>query len=99
MFIMFLILSIASAGLFAYLANSGRTNFTGLTFVAAVILLFTTAVIHFDSVAVGKVETLKSVGMEPLSKSQVYEMSRKELDKCKKICTFEKTYYFVVEEK
>jgi len=99
MFITFLILSAVAISCFVYLAMKCYETFAGLTFVAAVILLFTTAVIHFDSVATGKIETLKSVGMEPLSTSQVYEMSRKELDKCKKIYTFEKTYYFVVEEK
>lgn len=98
MFIMFLILSIVSAGLFAYIAMKGCETFAGLTFVAAVILLFTTAIIHFDSVAVGKVETLKSIGLEPLSTEQIYEMSKKELGKCKKIYTFEKIYYFIVEE-
>ena len=99
MFITFLIFSVVAISCFVYLAMKGYETFAGLTFVAAVILLFSTATIHFDSVATGKVETLKSVGMEPLSTSQVYEMSRKELDKCKKFYTFDKVYYFVVEEK
>lgn len=98
MFIMFLILSMVAIGCFVYLAMKGYETFAGITFVAALVLLFTTAIIHFDSVTVGKVETLKSIGLEPLSKSQVYEMSRKDLDKCKKFYTFDKTYYFIVEE-
>lgn len=99
MFIMFLILSIAAVGCFVYLAMKGCETFAGLTFVAAVILLFATAVVHFDTVAVSKVETLKSIGLEPLSTEQVYEMSKKELGKCKTIYTFYKTYYFIIEEK
>lgn len=98
MFITFLIFSVVAISCFVYLAMKGCETFAGLTFVAAIVLLFTTAIIHFDSVAVSKVETLKSIGLEPLSTSQVYEMSKKELDKCKKIYTFEKTYYFIVEE-
>lgn len=99
MFIMFLILLIVSAGLFVYLAMKDYPTAAGITFLAVVILLFTTSVVHFDNVAVGKVETLKSVGFEPLSNSQVYEMSRKELDKCKSVYTFNGVYYFIVEEK
>lgn len=99
MFITFLLFSVVAISCFVHLAMKGCETFAGLTFVAALVLLLTTAIMHFDSVATSKIETLKSVGMEPLSTSQVYEMSRKELDKCKKICTFEKTYYFVVEEK
>lgn len=99
MFIMFLILLMVAIGCFVYLAMKDYLTAAGLTFVAAIILLFTTAIIHFDNVAVGKVETLKSVGFEPLSNSQVYEMSRKELDKCKSIYTFNGVHYFIVEEK
>lgn len=98
MFIMFLILSTVAIGCFVYTAMKGSSTVAGITFVIGLISLFITAIIHFDNVAVGKVETLKSIGLEPLSKSQVYEMSRKDLDKCKKIITFDKTYYFIVEE-
>lgn len=99
MFITFLIFSVVAISCFVYLAMKGYETFAGLTFVAAVILLFTTICIHFNTVAVGKIETLKSVGIEPLSSSQVYEMSRKELDKCMSIYTFDGMKYFIVEEK
>ena len=99
MFIMLLILSMIAAGCFVYFAMEGYLTASAIVFAAAVILSFTTAVIHFDNVAAGKVETLKSIGMEPLSNSQVYEMSRKELDKCKSIYTCNGIYYFRVEEK
>lgn len=99
MFIMFLILSMISVGCFVYFAMKDYLTASAIVFAAAVILSFTTAVIHFDNVAVSKVETLKSIGMEPLSNSQVYEMPRKELDKCKSIYTCNGVYYFIVEEK
>lgn len=99
MFIMFLILSMVVAGLFVYLAMKDYLTGAACTFVFAICLLFVTAIVHFDTVTVGKVEILKSIGMKPLPTSQVYEMSRKELDKCKKFYTFDKTYYFIVEER
>lgn len=99
MFIMFLILSMICAGCFVYFVMKDYLAVSPLAFAAAVIFLFITACIHFNTVAVGKVETLKSVGIEPLSNSQVYEMSRKELDKCMSIYTFDGMNYFIVEEK
>ena len=99
MFIMFLILSMICAGCFVYFAMKDYLTASAFTFVVAIVLWFSTALIHFNTVAVGKVETLKSVGIEPLSNSQVYEMSKKELDKCMSIYTFDGMNYFIVEEK
>lgn len=99
MFIMFLILSMVTTGCFIYLAMKGYSTAAGISFVIGLIFLLITTVVHYDSVTTGKVETLKSIGLEPLSTEQIYEMSRKDLDKCKRFYTFDKTYYFIVEEK
>lgn len=96
---MLLILSMICAGCFVYFAMKDSLTASALTFVAAIILWLVTVSVHFNTVAVGKVETLKSVGIEQLSNSQVYEMSRKELDKCMSIYTFDGMHYFIVEEK
>ena len=98
MFILLLILIMICTVLFAYLSIKDYWIGAGVIFVSIMFLIFATTMVHFANVEVGKVEALKSVGIEPLSNKQVYEMSRKELDMCLQIHTFEKTYYFAVEE-
>lgn len=98
MFFMLLILSVIGAGLFIYLVLEEYSIASALAFIATMFLLLATSFVHFDNVAFSKVEALKSVGIEPLSNSQVYEMSRKELNKCKTVYTFNGVYYFMVEE-
>lgn len=67
--------------------------------IISLFLFFTVIGVHYNDVQKGKIEALKSVGIEPLSTTQVYEMSKKELDTCKVINTLGKTYYFELGEK
>ena len=65
---------------------------------AAVIMIIATIAFHYNSIGISKVEALQSVGIEPLSNEQVYEMSKKELDECKVVNTLGETYYFIYKD-
>ena len=96
MFVILIFLLIACA---AYASCTIRDTATGVVALVATLLLFTSVIgVHYNSIGVTKVETLKSIGMQPLSTEQVYNMSKKDLDKCTTIHTFDKTYYFNTEE-
>ena len=60
-------------------------------------LLFA-GVCYTNNVAKAKVETLKKVGYEPLTKEVVYNTSQAELDKMYKISTLGGIYYYNIEE-
>jgi len=98
MFILFVLLAIVFSVVACYCIMEGYASFGASSAVAALLFFILTIAVHFNNIEVGKVEALRSAGIEPLSTQQVYTMSRKELDECKIIYTFSKTYYFAEED-
>lgn len=71
-------------------------------FIAALIALFILGlgfVFYDNKVMETKVKTLDAVGIEYLSKEEVYNKSQAELDKLFKVVTLEGTYYYDLGEK
>lgn len=65
----------------------------------AICLFFFGIVTADNKVSEGKVEALNQVGIEYLSKEEVYNKSQAELDKMLKITTLGKVYYYDIGEK
>ena len=94
MFIVFVFLLVICSVLACYFIKKGNAHVGASTTIIALCMLIATIAVHYDNIEMGKVEALKSAGIEPLSTTQVYNMSKKELDECKVVYTFCRTYYF-----
>ena len=89
-FILFGVISVLTAWLF-----SEKQLVSG--FIALFIALFILGLgfIFYDSkIAEAKIKTLDAVGIEYLSKEDVYNKSQAELDKLFKVTTLNGTYYY-----
>lgn len=93
-FILFGIVAVISVWLFANKELTGG-------FIATAVALFILGlgfVFYDNSINKTKVETLESVGIEYLSKEDVYNKSQAELDKLFKVTTLNGTYYYEIEK-
>ena len=92
--ILFGIVAVFSVWLFA------NKEFTGafVTTAIALVILGLGFVFYDNNINKAKVETLEAVGIEYLSKEEVYNKSQAELDKLFKITTLDGTYYYEIEK-
>lgn len=93
-FILFGIVAVFSVWLFANKELIGAFVTTAI----ALLILGLGFVFYDNNINKAKVETLESVGIEYLSKEDVYNKSQAELDKLFKVTTLNGTYYYEIEK-
>ena len=70
-----------------------------IALVTMLIMLGAAVLVNWNTNQLDKVKLLNEMGMEPLTTEQVYDMSTRQLDNCKTICTVDKVYYYKKEAK
>ena len=91
-FILFGIIAVVAGWLFV---DKTEEPVHGLIAVAISLFILGFGFIFYDNkIAETKVKTLDAVGIEYLSKEDVYNKSQAELDKLLKVVTLEGTYYY-----